>query len=451
MMKSHLASFVKRYHNPQKALLLGLSGGPDSLALLYLLCDYSRQNPLRLHVAHVDHGWRAGSADEALALEALVNELGLPFHRVRLSDDDRQGNLEAAGRCARMRFFTDLCERHDCQAVMLGHQADDVAETTLKRLLEGVTLPYLNGLQPMVKMDGLEIWRPLLGVPKAEILTWLKARGVHPFEDCTNQDPRFLRGKMRTRILPWLAEQFGKEVHHGLVGIADEASALREYLDERVAPHLVGLQEGPLGFCLDISKEGSIPIYELYYLVRKVVERAGFFLSRKALKQVASNLQDRSAHKRVVMGAQELVVDRRRLFVLRNAASIPDEPIALAPGKTSWGPWQVTVQSEPFFGNEQRGWRNAWRGMCACSLPPGHYMVGRPDPHARLSLTDRDTTLGRWWSHHKVPAFLRALVPVVWQGDKVCVEFLSGKAITLPVSALGIYVQFARKLTVEAE
>lgn len=451
MMESQLTSFMQRYHNPQKALLLGLSGGPDSLALLHLLCDYSRRNPLRLHVAHVDHGWRVESADEALALERLVTELGLFFHRVKLSDDDRKGNLEASGRYARMRFFTELCERHDCQAVMLGHQADDVAETTLKRLLEGVTLPHLNGLQPVVQMDGLRIWRPLLEVPKADILTWLEARGVHSFEDCTNQDPRFLRGKMRTRILPGLAKQFGKEVHHGLIRIADEASALRGYLDERVAPYLAGLQQGPMGLCLDINKEGSMPSYELRYLVRKVVERAGFFLSREALEQVASELEEENANKRVVMGEQELVIDRRRLFIPRNPETLPHEPMALSPGETTWGSWQVNVQSEPFFGSEQRGWRNAWRGVCSCYLPPGQYVVGRPDPQARLLLTDRDTSLGKWWSNHKVPAFLRAQVPVIWQGDNVCVEFLSGFATKSPDSAQGIYVQFARKLKIEPE
>src|SRR5262245_21228397 len=133
VLETELFTFLKRHLDASRPVLLAFSGGPDSLALLHLLLDYRQQHPLTLHLAHVDHGWRSGSAAEAAKLKLQAEALGLPFHSCRLSDEDRQGNLEAAGREARLRFFRQLSSQFDCQAVILGHQADDVAETCLKR------------------------------------------------------------------------------------------------------------------------------------------------------------------------------------------------------------------------------------------------------------------------------------------------------------------------------
>ncbi|MCH9703393.1 MAG: tRNA lysidine(34) synthetase TilS, partial [Chlamydiae bacterium] len=119
-------------------LLLALSGGPDSMALLHLMRELNHP----FEVAHIDHGWREKSAEEAEKLQTLVNE---PFHLKRLEKFSQ--NAEDQARRARLNFFRELCEKRGLEGVLLGHHADDQAETVLKRLFEGARLTKLSGLE----------------------------------------------------------------------------------------------------------------------------------------------------------------------------------------------------------------------------------------------------------------------------------------------------------------
>ena len=121
---------------------LGYSGGPDSKALLYSLLACRRFFSLELQVAHVDHGWRPTSGQEAEALKKEVLSLELPFHLCTL----KFGEFERAIGRSRVGLsalaFSSLYRQLGCQAVLLGHQAEDLAETVLKRLFEGAHLPF---------------------------------------------------------------------------------------------------------------------------------------------------------------------------------------------------------------------------------------------------------------------------------------------------------------------
>jgi tRNA(Ile)-lysidine synthase len=433
-MQEQVVHFLQRHWNPARGVLLGLSGGPDSLALLYLALPFVTEKGMRLHLAHVDHGWRPESTAEADQLAQLAERLGLPFHRTRLTDAQRQGHLEASGRAARLDFFAQLCEQYGCQAVLLGHQADDVVETTLKRVLEGVTLPYLNGLQPVVRLDRLTLWRPLLTVSKNALVAWLQKQGLQPFDDVTNRDARFLRGRMRTRLLPLLTQHFGKTVSSGLLRIAGDAQELRDYLDQRIAMWLQRLIVGPLGWALSLVEDFPTSIYELRYLVRRVIELAGFFVSREILDCLVRALEDNAADTQAQMGEQRLVVDRRRLFIITRFLPAPKELLKLALGTIYMPPWEITTTSVRWAGGEaQAGWQHLWRGEAVIFLQPGEYQTGLPQASARCAIGGQETRLSRWWSNHKVPAFLRQQVPVIWAGPLVCGELLTGRGHRLGV------------------
>ncbi|MFI5334462.1 MAG: tRNA lysidine(34) synthetase TilS, partial [Chlamydiales bacterium] len=254
-MKDPLASgvkeFLKKHSSCGLPFLLGFSGGGDSLALLHLLieCGYGKQ----LHLAHVDHGWRKESRDEAEILAKMAQELGLPFHLHRI-EKRAESNLEAEGREERLRFFSAIYREIGCGALLLAHHADDQAETVLKRVLEGAHLLSLSGIKESSQFEEMKILRPLLLFPKKLILRWLEEKNLKSFEDPTNQDPAFLRARLRTKLLPFLAESFGKEVSSNLIRLGKRFEEVEEMIQGEVEKTLASAIRGPLGLMLEIPK-----------------------------------------------------------------------------------------------------------------------------------------------------------------------------------------------------
>jgi len=232
--------FIDSNYEGGRPLLLAYSGGPDSKALLYGLLEVG----IRPHLAHVDHGWREESRLEAELLEKEAVSLDLPFHLIRLSQHPEK-NLEDYGREARLDFFHSLFEKIPFQALLLAHHADDLAETALKRIFEGAHLSFLGGMPSSCELMGMTVWRPLLTVRKKEILRFLEAKSLDGLYDKTNDDPRFLRTRLRQTMIPDLTTAFGKEIVPNLALLSERAYELKEYLDRKVA--LIRMEEGDWG------------------------------------------------------------------------------------------------------------------------------------------------------------------------------------------------------------
>lgn len=312
-----VSSFLQRHHKKELPLLLAFSGGPDSLALLHFLIEYRKINPsFSFALAHVDHGWRNESSQEAELIAKMAEKLGLVLHLKKLIPKELQGNLEAACRDARLQFFSELCSQNGYQAVLLGHHADDLAETVLKRVLEGAPLPHLCGIQPITEYSSLlSLWRPLLAIQKKELLAWIESRGLQGFQDSTNEDTKFLRARFRKKIIPYLNTEFGKEISPALCRLGLEAAELRSYLDNRVAPFLSKIIVNDLGSLLDLTDTIPKEIVELKHLIRLYCNTHDFALSREALSTAAEIISKGGANKQVATGKNILYINRRRLFI----------------------------------------------------------------------------------------------------------------------------------------
>jgi tRNA(Ile)-lysidine synthase len=317
-MINALHLFFKNRLNQELPLLLAFSGGPDSLALLHLFLEYQKTHPVRLALAHIDHGWRAESASEAVQIASMAKQLGLVLHQKTLDPETIQGNLEAACREARLKYFVSLCQEYNYQAVLLAHHADDVAETVLKRALEGVTLPYLAAIRSEMIMEGVKVWRPLVTCSKKDLQNWLNQKGLKGFDDATNRDPKYMRARFRVQIIPYLSEVFGKKVDSGLCQISQEASELREYLDERIQPYLNRMIHSPEEYRLDLAGECPQSLFELKYLIRQFCKKSSFALSRQSVQKAAEFLQQKVPKKCFVMGRGEF---KRFLWVDRGCLS----------------------------------------------------------------------------------------------------------------------------------
>ncbi len=294
--------FIHAHWDKKSPLLLGFSGGPDSKALLHCLLD---AGVTPLHLAHVDHGWREESGEEALQLAREADALGLPFHSIRLSERVER-NLEDHARKARFAFFRELFQQMPFQALLLAHHRDDVAETALKRLLEGAHLPQLSGLIPRASIDGLPIWRPLLTIRKEALLQELERRSTTFLTDRTNDDPKFLRTRLRQGILPALAATFGKEVSENLAQLSERALELREYLERRVE---VCWEEGKEKGVFDTHLLAAERL-EVRYLVQKAVSGMKMTLTRCVLESLVDTLLNKTPYRQFEVGGRTLVADR---------------------------------------------------------------------------------------------------------------------------------------------
>lgn len=424
-MEKTLFKFLSKHLDPARPVLLALSGGPDSLALYHLLLKYKKNYLLHFAIAHIDHGWRKESAEEARVLEEMVRKEGIVFHLRTLQPPKLEGNLEAACRQARLAFFAQLCEQHRYQAVLLAHHEDDQAETVLKRVLEGASLPHLSGLRETTLIQGMTLWRPFLKVAKKELAQWLHAQGLQGFEDRTNLDPRFLRGRFRTRILPGLAADFGKEVKGNLARLGEEAAEFRAYLDGKLHPFLARIEKGEWGSFLSLSRERPEHPLEMEHLIRIFCQNDSIILSHAGLKTATQLALSKAADRMIRIGGKTLYIDRGRLFLPRFNQQQSLECCPLVQGTYLYGNWRVSVTANETRQQDQmKGWKAVWDGRCEVYLPEGDYHLGPP---ALGRGYPRNTSLSKWWTNAKVPAFLREHVPVVWEKETIRHEFLTGR------------------------
>lgn len=280
-------NFLKKTGYLEQPLLLALSGGPDSTALFYLLL----QAKVSFEVAHVDHRWRATSQQEAEQLQKLCQQHHITFHLATLQIEVKEANLEDRCRQKRLLFFKEILESQGLKAVLCAHHADDQAETVLKRALEGSSLVKLSALQPVKIMKGMVILRPLLKITKREILDWLERKKVAYFIDQTNEDSKFLRGRMRSEMIPALSEVFGKNIQKGLCHLAQSAAEFAAYLEECLGPILQSVREIDSGYQLFFPKEILASSFLCKMALKRFFGEYEIYISNELLDIYTDHLQ----------------------------------------------------------------------------------------------------------------------------------------------------------------
>lgn len=190
-------------------ILVACSGGPDSTALLVALAELRRSLALTLSAITVDHGLRPAARDEAAQVARLAAALEVPHAvvavEVRRSSTGRASM--AAARAARTAALVDEARRVGARAIALGHTATDQAETLIDRLVRGAGLAGLAAMAPRRDERGVALIRPLLDVTRAEVESFVAARGLEVARDPTNEDPRYRRSRVRGAVLPLLRDE----------------------------------------------------------------------------------------------------------------------------------------------------------------------------------------------------------------------------------------------------
>jgi tRNA(Ile)-lysidine synthase len=199
-------------------LVLAVSGGPDSTALLLMAARWRAglTRAPRLVAVTVDHGLRPGSAKEAAAVKRLADRLGVAHRTVRWTGKKPSTGIQAAARTARYRLLMAAAKKSGARHILTAHTLDDQAETIVFRLARGSGLAGLAGMARVTPLsailpsfsghDGAMLVRPFLEIPKARLVATLQAASVRFAEDPSNRDPRFARARLR-KIMPLLAAE----------------------------------------------------------------------------------------------------------------------------------------------------------------------------------------------------------------------------------------------------
>jgi tRNA(Ile)-lysidine synthase len=243
--------------DPGDHVLVGVSGGPDSVALLHALTRLRRDLGLRLTVGHVHHGLRGEADQDAAFVEGLAARLDCPAHVLRVEVPRGTGRSpEEAARVVRHAALGRLARAIGAHRIALAHTADDQAETVLMRILEGAGPRGLAGIP--VRRGRLV--RPLLNVDRAAIRAYLVAHRLEAVEDRTNRDTQFLRNRIRHEVLPRLVAEAGAHLPAALRRVARASRETVEALDALVRPRLVGhLTPTPVGWRLALAALAGLP------------------------------------------------------------------------------------------------------------------------------------------------------------------------------------------------
>ena len=225
-------------------VVVGVSAGPDSMALLNLLLGLNALDEwdLRFHIAHLNHQLRPSDSDaDAAFVQAAADAHSLPC-TIETRDIARlieaeSGGVEEIGRRERYAFFERVCLQTGAKVVAVGHHADDHAETILQRIVRGTGLRGLAGIprsRPLSQQSEIRLIRPLLRMTRDSLRSYLADEGIAYREDRTNESLDSMRNRIRNVILPQIEESINPQVRDALVRLGEQAHWVEEYLRETV-------------------------------------------------------------------------------------------------------------------------------------------------------------------------------------------------------------------------
>jgi tRNA(Ile)-lysidine synthase len=235
MMVEKVRKTIKRYSliNKNDKVVVGVSGGPDSIALLYILKSLSKELKISLHIAHLNHSLRNDSYKDKVFVEKLAKQLKIPITVAEINIRQLalgHGSLEEIARNARLGFFFRVAKDTKANKIALGHNLDDQAETVLMRILRGTGLYGLSGILPKRKIAGYQIIRPLIEVRRKDIEAYLRRKKIRPRIDVSNLEDIYFRNKIRNRLLPLLEREYNKNIKEVLSNMAESIGYDYDYL-----------------------------------------------------------------------------------------------------------------------------------------------------------------------------------------------------------------------------
>ena len=389
---------------PARRIRVGLSGGLDSTVLLHLLASLRQTLPLELTAAHVQHGLVAGSAAWADDCRRLCDGMGVPLVVCAVQvDRHHPGGLEAAARDARRAALVALGD----EVLALAHHRDDQAETVLFRAIRGAGVRGAGGMRPIaVAGPGPLLWRPLLDVPRAQLLAYARAHGLAWVDDPSNADSGFSRNFLRNEVLPLVESRFPGAAA-GLARMGRLCGEAADMLGELAALDLAALR---LPASPRLGREATLRLSSarLRNLLRLVLLDAGEAMpDEDRLREIERQLRSPGA------------VEGLCLPVGSSAVCAYREAWWLAPARQEPAPASRAWHGEPCvpWAGGVVAWREALgEGLAAAALLGGVCELRRRagGERMRLRIGGPSRSLKNLLQEAGVPPWLRGDLPLLW-------------------------------------
>ena len=210
---------------PNDSIVIGVSGGPDSMALLHIMNEFKKSIGLKIICAHINHNIRVESEQERIDLENYCSKNNIIFECIKI-DKWSTDNFHNEARTVRYNFFEELIQNYNAKFLMTAHHGDDLIETILMRIVRGSTLKGYSGFSRIVQKENYKIVRPLLTLTKDEILDFVIKNNI----DSSNNEDHYTRNRYRHVILPFLKKE-ENNVHKKFLKFSEILLESSNYLD----------------------------------------------------------------------------------------------------------------------------------------------------------------------------------------------------------------------------
>lgn len=455
---------LKQQVAPDSKLVVAVSGGADSLALLHVLQATRAETNIRIHAATLDHGLRGeASAADADFVAAICQQWGIPVTRGALRPNDLPAGVgvENAARIARYNFLAQTAQAVDASVIAVAHHADDQAETVLLHLIRGAGLQGISGMTVAAPVPGhpaLTLLRPLLHVTRHEIEAYCAEQGLQPRQDHTNQDTALLRNRIRLETLPHL-RQINPNVSDALNRLAAAAALDFHYIEEQLKQAMADhLSLTPTRVALDRNIFGNLQPALQHHFIRWAAQQldspeVGY---EHVVSAVAFILRGTTGQSLSLPGGLLLRLDYKTIDLQHADAPPVSEDIPLlpagavvdisVPGKIQLpdSAYVLEISAEPL------------EGAFRLSAPENATIQLRTrqqgDRFAPLGLSGHTQKVKKWMIDHKVRQALRDQVPMLTINGTIAaiivgnIVVISEKfAVRQPDQSI-IYVRFTKNM-----
>jgi len=277
MIEDIFKETVKKYDLIKKRdkIILGLSGGPDSICMLYQFLNIQKDYKLYLVAAHFNHSLRKEADQEELFIKKLCAEVGIKCISAKkdVNSFAKGDSLEQTARNLRFDFFLNCLRQTKIKKLALAHHKDDLVETVLMRMIRGSGLRGLRGFLPKSKYKSATVVRPLIELQKKEITNWLKSKKIAYCIDKSNFEDKFLRNKIRLKLIPFLKEM-NPNIVDNLHNLATNLSLDYDFIYSLSYKQFTSLKRGEAkkGLKLDLAGLKDLPLSLLNNVIRIAIE-----------------------------------------------------------------------------------------------------------------------------------------------------------------------------------
>lgn len=237
MLEDKVLKTIKKYNmiESEESIVIGVSGGPDSMALLNVLNNLKEKLNIKIYVAHINHMIRAEADEETEYVKNFCKKIGVDFFVKRIKVEDEAKKLkigtEEAGRNIRYAFFEEVANKVRANKIATAHNSNDNAETVLMNIIRGTSVSGLKGIEKV--RDGRFI-RPIIECNRNEIEKYCKDQNLEPRYDKSNLENIYTRNKIRNLLIPYLQKEFNPNIIKGLNRLSDIANEEEQFLNKIV-------------------------------------------------------------------------------------------------------------------------------------------------------------------------------------------------------------------------